>query len=158
MKTWQKILATVGIVFVMCALDVVRKANGVVLGGLPTMIFYGVFLAAIGFVWKLKPPKEDKGESNNKEAALARKILHERERERKRNEKLEAKAAQLRHEEELRSLSDGELEQIIQGDTAGAQDKQESPLTTNIFTEKPLVALFFIAVVLLFAALLVCAN
>lgn len=57
MKTWQKILATLGIVFVMVVFDVIRKENGIVLGGLGNVICYGVFLAAIGFVWKLKRQK-----------------------------------------------------------------------------------------------------
>lgn len=157
MKTWQKILATFGIVFVMVVFDVIRKENGIALGGLGNLICYGVFLSAIGFVWKLKPPKNT-AKLENKDAVFAQKILRERKRERKRNEEQEAKAAQAQREAEMRALSDEDLEQIIQsqriiqGDTADAQDK--GPMTTN---EKLGVGVVFLLLLFVFLSVYACA-
>lgn len=140
MKTWQKILATVGIVFVMCALDVVRKANGVVLGGLPTMIFYGVFLAAIGVVWKSKTKPNEK----NDDAAVARKILEEREKEREQ----EAKRIKIEHkaqrDAELRSLPDDELRKLVETDEKEKNSYRAADAV--IFAVILIAAVFFIIV------------
>lgn len=60
MNTWLKIIATIVVVLVASIIRVILAENGILLGGLGSVLVYGVILIVpITLIWKKRGGKKD---------------------------------------------------------------------------------------------------